>query len=273
MFTASPPCTLSSKQIAIISYNMKHKKLILLALAFAAGALIKSVLSSQARSKKSALLREKARKRKMQILVSLSSSAGLPAISPSLSSKILHSSIPELQLSLSSGEITCKDIFLSYVHSLRTTSQQYNCISDLNLSYGLRRAEKLDLELQSGHKRSPLHGVPLSVKDSISVKGLAVSYGCAAESHTIAEADEYIVKVLKKKGVLIFVKGAVPQNMGSLETVNHVTGVALSPVDVNRSAGGSTGGDAALVASFGTCVALGSDLFCSARFRLRTSRC
>jgi fatty acid amide hydrolase len=246
--------------------KMRHKKLALLALAIAAGTLIKSFLSSKSSAKHAATLSEKARKRKLQTSVAISLSAGLPEISPGLSAKILRSSIPKLQKSLNKRKITCKDIFLSYIHSLRRTSSQYNCIIDIDIESGLRRAEKLDVELQSGHKRSSLHGIPISVKDNIAVKGLALTYGCAAQSFNIATEDAYIVKVLKKKGALIFVKGTVPQVLGSIETVNNITGVALNPVDIERSPGGSSGGDAGLVASYGVCLGVGTDLLGSIRF-------
>ena len=225
--------------------------------------LIKDTLSKRSAKNK---LQSKAARKNQQILTQIQMTSSLAAISPALQEQILSSTISELQSLLDSKSITCTDIFLSFTHELRTSSSSHNCVSDINFALGYKRAQKLDYELESGKKRSPLHGIPMSIKDFIAVKGMNSSYGCMNECFSVEENDADLVKILKKKGVNIYVKGTMSQNAHLYETVNGITGTTLNPINKERSAGGSSGGDAVLVATRGTCAAIGTDIGGSLRF-------
>ena len=227
-------------------------------------AVLKRLLTSP--DTKSSSLSHKSTRKLQQIQAEISLSHSLPSPSPSLVSKITSSSIQELQSLLDSQEITCVDIFTSFVHTMREQSSPLNCISDLSLQKGLKRAKKLDQELKSGHKRGNLHGIPISIKDLIAVKGLTSTFGCIEESFATMDEDAELVKYLKSRGALIYVKGSMSQNAASYETCNGVTGRCLNPQDRGRTPGGSSGGDAVLVATRGTSVAIGTDIGGSLRY-------
>jgi Asp-tRNA(Asn)/Glu-tRNA(Gln) amidotransferase A subunit family amidase len=227
--------------------------------------LAKKLFSLLNEKSKKAALKSKADRKKRQITAEINQTSSLPSIPLSKSSKILSSSISELHSMLKSKETTCLEIFTAFTSTLREISSSFNCISDLDFSKGLKRAKKLDEELLSGKMR-PLHGIPISIKDLIPVKGLTSSFGCMNEAFSVMSADAELVKILKKKGAVIYVKGTMSQNAASYETLNGITGRTLNPFEKTRTAGGSSGGDAVLVATRGTCAAIGTDIGGSLRY-------
>ena len=246
---------------------MRYQKELTLAIGTAAFfVLVRQIVLHQRKKRHTKALQEQARQKIESVVLKINSTSTLPEISESLSSKILNSSILELQTMLSNSEISCVDIFLAYTHQIRTACMKHNCVVDADISLGLKRANKLDQELKTGKKRSSLHGIPISVKDMIAVKGLISSYGCAALSWNTQKEDAYLIRVLKKKGAVIYIKAAMTQNAAFYETVNSISGVTTNPFDKNRSSGGSSGGDAVLVALKGTCLGLGTDIGGSLRF-------
>lgn len=102
-----------------------------------------------------------------------------------------------------------------------------------------------------------LQGVPVSIKDCLGQIGALSTGGLAcraAESHRSAE-NSAVVQAIVDAGAVILARGNVPQSMMLPESENHIFGRTLNPWDLTRTPGGSSGGDAALVAT--KCVALG----------------
>ena len=92
-----------------------------------------------------------------------------------------------------------------------------------------------------------LHGVPISVKDCIDVRGCDSTCGTAARTFRPAEEDALIVAVLRDAGAIPIVRGSTGQSMMLPESSNAVWGTAKNPHNPLRTPGGSSGGDAALV--------------------------
>ena len=244
----------------------RHKPKLILAVAIAAVWVLRNLRRRSKRRKALQTLKEDARRRNQKVLTALEMSISLPELSSSLREKILKSSILELQSSLSDRTLTCEQIFLAYTHQVRTASAANHCILDIDIESGLAQARVLDNELQSGSRRSNLHGIPISVKDFIATKSLASTYGCASLCENYPSEDAHLIKILKSKGALIYIKSAMTQNASTYETINLISGVTTNPHNSLRSCGGSSGGDAVLVSTSGTCLGLGTDLGGSLRF-------
>jgi fatty acid amide hydrolase len=110
-----------------------------------------------------------------------------------------------------------------------------------------------------------LAGVPVSVKECFPVRGLRTTLGIAARSEHIDDHDAAIVQRLRSAGAIIVGKANVPQAMYLHETENPVWGRTTHPTHADRSPGGSSGGDAALVAAGVVPLAVGTDLAGSIR--------
>lgn len=110
-----------------------------------------------------------------------------------------------------------------------------------------------------------LAGVPVSVKDCFPVRGLATSLGIRCRQAAVDTVDAAIVSALRQAGAVIVGKANVAQAMYLHETENPVYGRTVHPLDEDRGPGGSSGGDAALVAAGVVPLAVGTDLAGSLR--------
>lgn len=105
----------------------------------------------------------------------------------------------------------------------------------------------------------PFHGLPISIKDTFHVKGFRASKGSPSLYKNTSAHDATVVARLKAEGAIIFGLTNVPELLLSYETDNLVYGRSNNPYDFNRTPGGSSGGQAAIIAAGGTPVGIGSD--------------
>jgi len=108
--------------------------------------------------------------------------------------------------------------------------------------------------------RSVVHGVPLSVKENIATQGTPVTLGLKARLDSVASDDAVVVDILRESGAVIMGKSNVPLLMLSVETHNDIWGTTHNPWDLSRVPGGSSGGEAALIASGQVPWGLGTDI-------------
>lgn len=102
--------------------------------------------------------------------------------------------------------------------------------------------------------------MPISIKDTFDMKGLPSSIGTVARYDWVQAEDGAVIQAIKKAGMIPFVKSNVPQLAMTFESENHVWGRALNPWNKDRSVGGSSGGEGALIAGRCSPLGLGSDL-------------
>jgi len=130
----------------------------------------------------------------------------------------------------------------------------------------LVRARELDAQFTASGPVGPLHGLPISLKDSFNVKGVHATVGYVAFlRNPPAENDSAIVAVLKQLGAIPFVKTNLPQAMMSAESENLVFGRTLNPNRLCLTAGGSTGGEGALLRMRGSVLGVATDIAGSCR--------
>jgi amidase len=125
----------------------------------------------------------------------------------------------------------------------------------------LAQAKKATEMLAAGDvdwQRQPLFGVPVSVKDGIGVAGLPSSGGTPLFRDQIAKEDATAVRSLREAGAIFLAKTRMPF-FGWLHETGNLMGRANNPYDLSRTAGGSSGGEAALIAAGGSPLGLGMD--------------
>jgi amidase len=113
--------------------------------------------------------------------------------------------------------------------------------------------------------RGPLHGVPFTVKDNVAAAGLPMAIGVPERAHVIAERDATVVARMKAAGAILLGKTNCPPWAGGIETDNPVYGRTRNPYDLDRTPGGSSGGEAAVIAAGGSTCGLGTDSGASIR--------
>lgn len=141
-----------------------------------------------------------------------------------------------------------------------------NAIAEELYDEAIAAAQQIRADLKTTNKKQQvdvplLYGVPISVKESYGVKGAYSTGGLACRLKSRKTQDSLVVQVLKRHGGAIpLCTGNVPQLMMMAETYNRIWGRSRNPWDLARTVGGSTGGDAALVAMGCVPLALGSDV-------------
>ncbi len=121
--------------------------------------------------------------------------------------------------------------------------------------------------------KGPLAGIPVSLKDPIGVKGYDSSVGYSSFTHQERQEDSVVVTMLKAAGAVPFVKTNIPITLLSFESTNDVWGRCTNPHNSAYSPGGSTGGEAALLALGGSRIGIGSDVAGSVRLPAHWSGC
>ncbi|MEM7561764.1 MAG: amidase [Pseudomonadota bacterium] len=123
----------------------------------------------------------------------------------------------------------------------------------------LEEADNLDREAARGEFRGPLHGVPITLKDSLDTRGIISTGGTLGRKNYSPDIDAPVVARLRQAGAVVIGKTNTPELTLSGETNNLIYGRTLNPYDLERSPGGSSGGSAAIIASGGSALELGSD--------------
>lgn len=139
--------------------------------------------------------------------------------------------------------------------------QLTRCLTEPLFDRALRRAKELDDHLQrTGSHAGPLHGLPVSVKDTFNVEGVDSGIGLSALAFQPARSNAALVDLLHSLGAIVIAKTNIPQTLATLDSCNHLFGRTLNPLNRQWTAGGSTGGEGALVALRGSMVGFGTDI-------------
>lgn len=126
-------------------------------------------------------------------------------------------------------------------------------------------AAQRDVERARGAVRGPLHGLPLSIKDNLEVEGTAATLGMRARAGHRSTRDAVVVRLAREAGGVVLGKTNVPQSLIAMETVNALFGTTQNPWNTGRTPGGSSGGEAAAIASGMSMLGVGTDIGGSVR--------
>ncbi|KAK5756664.1 hypothetical protein LTS12_013254 [Elasticomyces elasticus] len=153
---------------------------------------------------------------------------------------------------LASGELTSIAVTNAFLQRAGLASKLTNCVTELLPDRALDRAKILDDHFaKHGTPIGPLHGLPISVKEHLSMKGLDINAGFVSWVGKIAPDDALILKLLRKAGAVFYVRTTEPQALMHLETDNNIYGVTVNPYNTALTSGGSSGGEAANNGVFG----------------------
>jgi len=172
---------------------------------------------------------------------------------------ILSKSIENLVQDVHNQVLSPVDILRAYGKVAIRAHEKTNCLTEIMLPDAEEWAEK-EVNL-----KGPLAGIPVSLKDSIAVKGFDASVGYSCNTGKPYADDGSLVKILKAAGAIPYVKTNLPTTLLSFESTNDVWGRCLNPHNTEYSPGGSTGGESALLAYGGGRIGIGSDVAGSVR--------
>ncbi|MDR7002458.1 amidase family protein [Neobacillus niacini] len=176
-----------------------------------------------------------------------------------------EATIQEMQEKLSSGELTSKELVLLYLHRISTYDKEINSVLEINPD-ALQIAAALDTEREETGLRSPLHGIPILIKDNIDTKDkMHTSAGSLVLKDSIALRDSYVAEQLRKAGAVILGKTNMTEwaNFMALGMKNGYSsrgGQVLNPYGPGKfDVGGSSSGSGAAIAANFAAAAVGTE--------------
>jgi Asp-tRNA(Asn)/Glu-tRNA(Gln) amidotransferase A subunit family amidase len=168
---------------------------------------------------------------------------------------VLAPAVRQLEL-LRAGELSIAELAEAHIRQIECLEPQLNAFAHFDAERVREQAKKLDA---FEGERGPLHGLPVTVKSSIATAGYRCEIGSLLHKGDIPREDAVVVARLHAAGVLIMGTTNCPEFLMAYETANLLHGRTNNPWDIDRSPGGSSGGESAAIAAGLSAAGLGSD--------------
>jgi amidase len=166
----------------------------------------------------------------------------------------------DLARMLREREVSAREVLDAHLGRIGLWNPVVNAIVTRTTEFALDRAAGLDEALARGEEPGPLHGLPIAHKDLVDTAGIRTTYGSPIFADHVPDVDEPFVARLRAAGTVLVGKTNTPEFGAGSHTFNRVFGPTRNPYDPSRSAGGSSGGSAAALATGMVPIADGSDL-------------
>ena len=171
----------------------------------------------------------------------------------------LFASAVDLASAIRAREISSEEVVRACLRRIEEVNSRINAVVLLRAEASLTEAREADQALARGDLKGPLHGVPMTLKDSLDTAGIVSTGGTLGRAAFVPAEDATVVARLKAAGAILLGKTNTPEFTLSFETDNMVYGRTNNPYDLTRTSGGSSGGAAAIVAAGGAPFDIGSD--------------
>ncbi len=165
----------------------------------------------------------------------------------------------DLASAIRAREISSEEVVRACLRRIEEVNSRINAVVLLTADAALAEAREADQALAGGKLKGPLHGVPMTLKDSLDTAEIVSTGGTSGRAGFVPEEDATVVARLKAAGAILLGKTNTPELTLSFETDNRVYGRTNNPYDLTRTSGGSSGGAAAIVAAGGAAFDIGSD--------------
>src|ERR1700722_2460360 len=174
-----------------------------------------------------------------------------------MSDLVLQSATRQLEL-LRTRAVSVVELAEAHIRQIEWLNPTLNALVDFDAERVLERARKHDA-WRGTHARRPLFGLPVTVKSSIATRGLKCEIGTLLHKGDVPRGDAVVVARLRAAGALILGTTNCPEFLMAYETDNLLNGRTANPWDLERTPGGSSGGESAAIAAGMSALGLGSD--------------
>ena len=168
---------------------------------------------------------------------------------------VLEPAVQQLTM-LRERKLSVKELAEAHIRQIERLNPALNALVDFDADRVRAQARQLD---QATGQRGPLHGLPMTIKSSIAVAGYRCEIGSLLNEGSIPREDAEVVRRLRSAGALILGTTNCPEFLMAYETGNLLHGRTSNPWDLDRSPGGSSGGESAAIAAGLSAAGLGSD--------------
>ena len=173
--------------------------------------------------------------------------------------EIIYRSAKAIARAVRDKEFTAVEAVEAHLRRIDEVNPRLNAVVQLVGDRALAEARRADEALARGDVIGPLHGVPMTIKDSLDTEGVVTTGGTKGRATFVPEQDSTVVARLRGAGAILLGKTNTPELTLAGETDNLVYGRTNNPYDVSRTPGGSSGGAGAIIASGGSPLDMGSD--------------
>ncbi|MFI8436540.1 amidase [Streptomyces sp. NPDC079020] len=168
-------------------------------------------------------------------------------------------SASQLAAAVAAKEVSSVELLDHYLARVEKFGPQVNAVVAQDEEGARTAALEADRAVSRGERLGRLHGVPVTIKDSLEVAGMRTTGGSTRWGHHVSTNDAESVARLKSAGAIVFGKSNMPPDARDWQTYNEVYGTTNNPWDTTRGPGGSSGGSAAALAAGLTGLELGGD--------------
>ncbi len=165
-----------------------------------------------------------------------------------------------LARSIREGRLSARQALEHFLDRVDRLNTPINAIIHQDRAGARARADAADAARAAGAELGPLHGVPMTVKESYQVRGTPTTFGIPQFRDNVTDRDALAVQRLTAAGANIFGKTNVPIRLADFQSYNDIYGTTRNPWNHDRTPGGSSGGSAAALAAGLTGLEIGSDI-------------
>lgn len=178
---------------------------------------------------------------------------------PDLASPLHFSSATALARAIRTKRLSAEEVTRVFLARIRAVNPKIHAVAQVQWEAAIVEARKADTRLMRGERLGPLHGVPITIKDSLDTAGIVSTAGTQGRAQFVPSRDASVVARLKAAGAIVLAKSNTPELTLHGHTENLVYERTNNPYDLGRSPMGSSGGAGAIVAAGGSAFDIGSD--------------
>jgi aspartyl-tRNA(Asn)/glutamyl-tRNA(Gln) amidotransferase subunit A len=171
----------------------------------------------------------------------------------------------ELAALIRTKQISSREVVQAHLDRIAVVNTKVNAIVTLLANDALKGADAADKAVKDGAELGQLHGVPFTIKDAIDTAGVLTQRASRIFAGNVPTKDATVVTRFKAAGAIPLAKTNLPEFSAWQETDNLVTGLSRNPWNLDRTPGGSSGGESAAIAAGLSPIGIGSDLAISVR--------
>jgi amidase len=179
--------------------------------------------------------------------------------------ELIYASATSLAQAIRDKEVSSEEVVGATLERIASVNPKINAVVQLRTDAALAEAREADAILARGELKGPLHGIPITLKDALETAGIISTAGTQGRASFVPAEDEVTVARMRAAGAIILGKTNVPELSLAFESDNLIYGRTNNPYDLTRTPGGSSGGEAAIIAAGGSPLGLGTDLAGSIR--------
>ena len=175
------------------------------------------------------------------------------------SGKLTDASATELAHAIRAKQVSSREVVEACLQRIAAVNPALNAVVQVTADAACAQASDADAALARGETHGPLHGVPVTIKDAFDTAGIVSTGGTQGRAAFVPDRDATAVARLRAAGAIILGKTNLPELSLAFESDNLIYGRTNNPYDLSRTSGGSSGGEAAIIAAGGSPLGLGTD--------------